>query len=202
VLCYVWLAACGAAGLLRRRWIILVTALVIIPLGWLARGQQWYVFPPFGMALSDAFRLCAYFVAGTLIYLYRDVIPLDRRIAIGAAALMLIFLLYGGFHLFFPILGGYLVVYLGMQPRLGFSLFRTNDYSYGTYAYAFAVQQLVIFCAPAMAVWWFNILLALPLTLLCAALSWHLIEKPALSLVKGWTRSGLAGPAPRLQTGH
>jgi peptidoglycan/LPS O-acetylase OafA/YrhL len=202
VLCYVLLAACGAAGLLRHRWIVLVAALVVIPLGWLARGQQWYVFPPFGMALSDALRLGAYFVAGTLIYLYRDVIPLDRRMAIGAAALMLIFLLCGGFHLFFPVLGGYLAVYLGMQPALGFSLLRTNDYSYGTYAYAMPVQQFVIFCAPALAVWWFNILLALPLTLLCAVLSWHLIEKPPLSLVRGWMRGDPRGPVPRLQTGH
>lgn len=58
---------------------------------------------------------------------------------------------------------------------------RLGDYSYGTYIYAFPVQQ-------AVAYWWRGITpwemtaVALPVTLLLAVLSWHLVEKKALAL--------------------
>ena len=58
---------------------------------------------------------------------------------------------------------------------------RLGDYSYGTYIYAFPVQQ-------AVAYWWRGITpwemtaVALPVTLLFAVLSWHLVEKKALAL--------------------
>jgi peptidoglycan/LPS O-acetylase OafA/YrhL len=58
---------------------------------------------------------------------------------------------------------------------------RLGDYSYGLYIYAFPIQQtlrqyfvdigpLQLFAAASV------------LTLLCAMLSWHLIEEPALCL--------------------
>ena len=55
------------------------------------------------------------------------------------------------------------------------------DYSYGIYIYAFPVQQFVEDLMPEMG-WLENALLSLLITLPFAALSWHLIEKPALSL--------------------
>lgn len=55
------------------------------------------------------------------------------------------------------------------------------DYSYGIYIYAFPVQQLVEHLMPEMG-WFENALLSLLITLPFAALSWHVIEKPALSL--------------------
>lgn len=57
------------------------------------------------------------------------------------------------------------------------------DYSYGIYIYAFVIQQIVQFhfpAAPPLA----KAALAFALVLPAASLSWHVIEKPALSLKK------------------
>mgnify|MGYP006914780188 FL=1 len=67
-----------------------------------------------------------------------------------------------------------------------------GDYSYGTYIYAFPIQQLV-------AHWgvrdpFVNIAIALPITLICAVLSWKFIEKPALDLRR-------SAPPPKPQPG-
>jgi peptidoglycan/LPS O-acetylase OafA/YrhL len=82
----------------------------------------------------------------------------------------------------FPILGGYCILWLAYAPKLMLSSWADKtDLSYGTYLYAFPVQQtlamnavlrhpLVIF------------LLATPVTLLFAWLSWHLVEKPFLAM--------------------
>lgn len=79
-------------------------------------------------------------------------------------------------HLNAPLLDGY--------RRLG-------DYSYGTYLYAFPLQGLAVWLwgplTPHL-----NVALAIPPTLLCAILSWHLIERPTLHL-RHQRRTGRAG---------
>ena len=55
------------------------------------------------------------------------------------------------------------------------------DYSYGIYIYAFPAQQL------AIAMGWSsdplsNVAVGFLLTLPCAAISWHLVEQPALTI--------------------
>ena len=65
---------------------------------------------------------------------------------------------------------------------------RLGDYSYGIYVYAFPVQGLMVWAfgpqTPLM-----NILTAFALTLLCAVVSWHLIERPALRYVRQQARA-------------
>ncbi|WP_457208664.1 acyltransferase family protein, partial [Nocardioides sp. P5_C9_2] len=58
---------------------------------------------------------------------------------------------------------------------------RFGDFSYGLYLYAFPVQQLVIdlWGVRGAAV---NFLTVLGITLACAVLSWHLVERPCLAL--------------------
>lgn len=70
---------------------------------------------------------------------------------------------------------------------------RWGDLSYGTYLYAFPVQQLVL-DRPGLAA--HPLRWALPLTLAAALLSWHLIERRALG--RGGKRDAVtpAGPLP------
>ncbi|PJE28075.1 hypothetical protein CVM52_26265, partial [Pseudooceanicola lipolyticus] len=71
---------------------------------------------------------------------------------------------------------------------------RLGDYSYGMYIYAFPLQQLAAhwgMLSPGQ-----NIALALALTLPCAVLSWHLIEKPALAWVPRSRRPAIQEAAP------
>jgi peptidoglycan/LPS O-acetylase OafA/YrhL len=60
---------------------------------------------------------------------------------------------------------------------------RMGDYSYGTYILAFPIQQaLWQWLTPASG--WVMFAIATPITVALAALSWHLIEAPALTLKK------------------
>jgi peptidoglycan/LPS O-acetylase OafA/YrhL len=72
-----------------------------------------------------------------------------------------------------------------------------GDYSYGFYLYAFPVQQSSVYLLDATTPL-SNILVAAPLTLVLAVLSWHFIERPALSLRgSGRSRAALKGAVAR-----
>ena len=60
---------------------------------------------------------------------------------------------------------------------------RLGDYSYGMYIYAFPLQGLMVWLWGPMTPG-LNIALALPATLVCSVASWHLVEAPALSLLR------------------
>jgi peptidoglycan/LPS O-acetylase OafA/YrhL len=185
VICYVLLAVVCSVGLCRHQRLFLAALVPLLVLGWWAKGQHLYTFAPLGIEFPYILRFLAYFAAGMALYVFKDHIILDSKLAIAALVLSIIFLRFGMYHLFFPLLGGYLVAFLGMQKSLDLAVIRERDYSYGFYLYAFPVQQLVIAAAPSYAVWWTNILFSVPLTLILAMLSWHVVEKPALPLVRG-----------------
>ena len=56
-------------------------------------------------------------------------------------------------------------------------------YSYGIYIYGFVVQQCVASFFPELTSYP-SLLLSLPLSILCAVVSWHLVERPALELAR------------------
>lgn len=186
--CYILLPLALYAGLLGRPLIMAIAAVAASLLGWLAVNYL----PPnlayFDLRPTNLLMFWAYFSAGAAMFVLRDRVPLDGRLAVIAALAGVLALRFGLFHLVFPIVGAYLVVYFAMQSWLAIAFLRGRDYSYGFYLYAFPAQQLVTYAAPGHAVWWFNILAATPLALLCGALSWHLIEKPMLSFRPGLRR--------------
>lgn len=75
----------------------------------------------------------------------------------------------------------FLALAFGLATNSWLSRISKLDYSYGIYIYAFPVQQALVYLDPKMALWLYLLLSAL-ITLCFAALSWHFIEKPALSL--------------------
>jgi peptidoglycan/LPS O-acetylase OafA/YrhL len=184
LICYALVVLAGACGLLERRRLLLVLAVPVVALGWWAKGKSLYVFEPLDVEFAYILRFVGYFIVGMAFWVFRYRIILDWKFAAVAALLSVIFLRFGLYHLFFPLLGGYLVAFFAMQPRLGFAASSRHDYSYGFYVYAYPIQQLVVGFAPAEPVWWTNVLWSVPLTMICAILSWHLVEKPALSFFR------------------
>ncbi len=125
--------------------------------------------------------LVAAFLAGVALHLYRDRIPYSPSLGAGAAMASIVLLQIAdtAYLAAFPV--AYLTVWIGLMrpPKIPF-----GDLSYGVYLFHFPVEQTVAHLFPDVGSWWRMALMALPPTLLCAWLSWNLIEQPILSCKK------------------
>lgn len=75
----------------------------------------------------------------------------------------------------------YIALAFGMAPApLGGALTRHGDFSYGLYLYAFPIQQALVATVGTPGGALGNFAITAMLAGGCAALSWHMIEKPAL----------------------
>ncbi|MEZ5777893.1 MAG: acyltransferase [Paracoccaceae bacterium] len=183
VLCYFGVLLAGLAGLLRsRRWFLAVFGLYLIAYGLTAPELAGSLLP--GRAAS--FRELSFpFAVGAAAYVWRDKVVLNWPLLIAGLAVV-VFSRPTPF--FEPVLmtwisySTFVFAYLpaGLVRRYN----RLGDYSYGTYIYAFPAQQLVVhLLGPMQPIT--NIVLATPAVLICAVLSWHLVEGPALAS-RGW----------------
>ncbi|MDX2306654.1 MAG: acyltransferase [Hyphomicrobium sp.] len=123
------------------------------------------------------------FLAGVSIHAYRAELAFSTPIAFASAVLavcLLWFVPYGEYVAMWPVT--YMTVYLGLldPPRLWFV--RDSDYSYGLFLYSYPIQQTIASAGPVFQDWQTNFLLSMVLGLMFAALSWHVVEKPALGL--------------------
>lgn len=130
-----------------------------------------HIMPPF---------LC--FGLGALFYLWREKIFLHWMVLLILVCLTFSLHHFEIFNFLFYLTEAYAIFWLAYHQKIkGNRMTQWGDFSYGIYIYAFPVQQILMY--------YFKIstssglfLLALPITLLLAVLSWHLIEKPALKL--------------------
>jgi peptidoglycan/LPS O-acetylase OafA/YrhL len=181
--CYVGVALLASSGMLRRRWFVLClfVASILVSFcfevnGWIFGGKFLGVL--FGSPQLWA-RLLPLYLAGVAFYLFRELIPkLSWIAAAGVLALLVAARLPFGCAALFPIAGTYLIFYLAYASWIRLERFgRFGDFSYGTYLYAFPVQQLLMrtFGHPVSP--WVLFLCATPLTLLLAVASWYGVER-------------------------
>jgi peptidoglycan/LPS O-acetylase OafA/YrhL len=136
------------------------------------------------------------FLLGAACALYAERIEIDDRLGLLAGVIFLVTLRQGGLLLLGVPAFAYLCLYLAVRlPLAGFD--RHGDFSYGTYIYAFPLQQMLALhglqrhgLAAFMAV-------SLVTATAAAFVSWHLIERPALRLKDWapWRRSRSGRPA-------
>lgn len=179
VACYLCVLGAGLAGAFRRPW--LMFGLMSAYLAW-SLGYEMWEGPQRFQTLSAFHTLSLPFFIGAAFWVARRWLPLNIVLL---AALCWIATLAHSSPIGWPLLvlaiayASFWLAYVPRGPVLQFN--RLGDYSYGIYIYAFPVQGLVAWVMgphePLV-----NVALSFPLTLLCAVLSWHLIEAPALTL--------------------
>ena len=132
--------------------------------------------------METALRLPLIFAFGGALYVWRDRARLSGFVVL---TLILATWLSGGTFLYKTLLftgTAYGILWLSLAPAVTrFSYEPKADLSYGTYLYGWPIQQSLHALWPGIAA---GVLLvpSLALTLLIAALSWILVEKPALGL--------------------
>ncbi|RKH35271.1 acyltransferase [Corallococcus praedator] len=169
---YLLVAGLGVVGLLRRQ-----VALV----AWAVAALVPFV-PRVGPRLNLWPELYLYFGGGLLLYLFRERLRMSPWLALGCVGVLVATARWGGLKYAVGSCGTYLVLYLAFLPSRLSSFARHGDFSYGVYVYAFPVQQTVTWLMGGSVAWWVNATLSLPVVVLLAALSWHLVEKRALRL--------------------
>ena len=129
----------------------------------------------------QGFRLSGFFLAGMMLWAARGRVPLRWWIGIPSLALTYVSQSWPApwswCLVSLPFAYGLLWLGAVLPVRTG----AINDLSYGTYIYAFPVQQLlVVLGAHTVLGFWGFAGAATLLTLGLAWLSWHMVEKPAL----------------------
>jgi peptidoglycan/LPS O-acetylase OafA/YrhL len=177
--CYLTLAFIALLGLKNRRvlgpgFVVIITVTYLLVTLFRHQGE---IVPVVG-AINGGL-LVVTFLAGVSIYFYQEMLPWNFWSGIGAIFLSMILL--GSAHLgdlLAPVPVAYATVYLGLlNPSR--RMLRGADYSYGIYLYGFVIQQTIVELIPAARIWYINMVISVPAAFVMAALSWHLVEKPA-----------------------
>src|ERR1700736_4197227 len=159
--CYIALGLLAAMSVVRKPvvlFFVFVAASVTFP--WFEYAWHgWMWNRPAGILLV----LC--FLAGLLLYVLRDHIPLHRRLFILSIVISMLTLSRPDICYLAPLPVAYATVYIGLLNAPRIPVLMSGDYSYGVYLYAFPMQQMFCWAFPANRVWWLNILFALPASL-------------------------------------
>jgi peptidoglycan/LPS O-acetylase OafA/YrhL len=128
-------------------------------------------------------RFFTLFLAGVCAWLWRDKIPLHWSVAFGSCVLLLLPAFTPlPWLIVEPVALTYIALWLGYaRPLEATRWCDTTDLSYGVYLYAFPVQQLIASNAWGRNVW-VMLIVSIPVTLVMALASWHLVEKRFLAM--------------------
>ena len=175
---YVLLLVAWLLGLLAPRRYALLWAAAMLA-GYLLAWRFW----PLADHVQKYAECTAFFITGTLLWVLRERIRLSGLAVFG---LLLAFAaLRGGTWSHLPYFGllTYSTLYLALRVRL--PVIRHTDLSYGVYLYGWPAQQLAWMLPWGKGIAG-NILIASAIALALGALSWFLVERPALRLKRRW----------------
>jgi peptidoglycan/LPS O-acetylase OafA/YrhL len=189
-LCYALVAGLGILRLLNR-WFVL--AAFVAAVTWSEILPPWIVFGGMietGEPISPATyalliqallaRLLTMFLAGALLYLFRDEIPARWSLVAAGTVIVAASTLLPSYRLLAAIPLTYVLIVSGALIRHKRLQLHT-DLSYGVYIYGFPLQQLLLIAGLSVHPLLFAVISA-AITLPVAALSWFFVEKPSLGL--------------------
>lgn len=169
---YLWLAVVGVIALRSRRWSGVAGMLLLI----LSLASGLHLTGIFGN--DTYFRV---FGVGACLYLWRDRIPRSPQLALLLLAICVVFSNTVAQALVATVALSYVTIVAAHgRPVLRWATSH-GDLSYGIYLWAFPVQQTITSVLPHVTPWEM-IAIAAPVTVALAAVSWKLIERPALTL--------------------
>jgi peptidoglycan/LPS O-acetylase OafA/YrhL len=168
---------------------------LLVGCGWLA-FLAWHFAGLRYLSLEDSpGRLYYMFCSGAALYVFKDHIVLSKRwLAAAGLALALSTIQQQAFAITYSLLLPYAMAGLAFLPRGPILRFnRLGDYSYGTYIYAFPIQQALVATLPSLGVAGL-VASSAAITLCLAVASWHFVEKPALRLAR--SKAASVAPTP------
>lgn len=180
--CYILVLILGVMGFLKNKSMFKLTILIFF--------ISYFVVSIFNfpVRIENLMFLGFPFFIGMILHMYKRQIKLSIFIIVSLIAAS--YFSYNSFIFkeIFIVTLVYAIFYSAYQIRGPIRSYnRLGDYSYGTYIYAFPIQQMVAYAGvndPLV-----NIAFSVPLVLGCAVASWFLVEKPALVLLKKWKTS-------------
>lgn len=215
ICCYTIMSVMMVTGVVRRpvatALLLAIFVLAGIAVGHFASAKAGDASGLYTLFVGRGAHLITAFLCGVLAYQLRDRIPMSRMLFVAciAVAVSAILLLETSATesvayrlILMPVLT-YITIYAGLSRLMLPRILEGGDYSYGVYLYHLPFIQLAILVGPPILVGTVVGIVALTLTagiiVLCvAAISWHLIEKPILSLRKRYSLAGrmiATGPA-------
>jgi peptidoglycan/LPS O-acetylase OafA/YrhL len=192
--CYLVLVVGAVLGLLRPR-VVLGCAVAL----WaVALGLELSPAGPLLHVVPEVYwmpqRAGLVFALGVAAWLYRDRIPMSSRLALVAAASLVVGVVVCDNYRVVGAPGlAYLVVWCGLAlGRWRATQLVRSDLSYGLYLYGYPVQQALVMVGLGVG-WAAFTLVSIVVTVPLAVLSWYAVERPAHRAVR---RLDARAPAP------
>ncbi|MGO7591228.1 acyltransferase family protein [Rhizobium leguminosarum] len=202
--CYIIMSVMMVTGVVRRAvaTVLLLAVFVVAGLAveYLTSAEAGDVSGLHTLFVGRGAQLITAFLCGILAYQLRHRIPMSRMlfaacIAVALTAMLLLEMSatesVANRLVLMPVLT-YITIYAGLSHLTLPKILEGGDYSYGVYLYHVPFIQLAIMLGPPILVGTvvgivMLILMAGTIVLCVAAVSWHLIEKPILSLRKRYS---------------
>lgn len=173
------LAAIGAAGLLRVRWLVALglAATLAVALVWFWNGEEHlHLGTPHHLV-----RFCTTFGIGVALAVFADRVRVSTRLMLAVAAVCIPL----GFTPLAALAGmaliAYAILWIGFSSVRVFGfLARLGVWSYGFYIWGYLVEQTIVYALPGASAWTV-FALAFAFSLIAGWLSWIWIERPSIA---------------------
>jgi len=187
--CYLLVGGLRALRLLNK-WSVLALLLISLPylMPW-SRNDVEVIMEFINWGIEDT-RVYDYFWVGPSFFMGATIFFVwdrNQRLPAWPMAICLVLFLYAlhrqHYYDLFPLYFAYPLLWLATTDRIRMpSLKKFGDISYGVYLYGWPMQMMIRGLWGPSIQWWQLFLLAMAAAGLCGYVSWHLLEKPMLTL--------------------